>query len=106
VPDRSTGTRRDHVRGPSNGYVAQIWRGGSGKQAAVARLLAATEVVALDNRLGRRAGVLLGRARADDAIDAGVVMLASDGDTILTSDASDLRALAVTAAVHVDIVPV
>jgi hypothetical protein len=88
------------------GVVAQIWRGGSGKQASVARLLAATEVVALDDRLGRRAGVLLGRARGDDAIDPGVVMLASDGDTILTSDASDLQPLAVTAAVHVDIVPI
>ncbi|HMI91267.1 MAG TPA: hypothetical protein VK509_07885 [Polyangiales bacterium] len=88
------------------GVVAQIWRGGSGKQASVARLLAATEVVALDDRLGRRAGLLLGRARRDDPIDAGVVLLASDGDTILTSDAGDLRPLAVTAAVHVDIVPI
>jgi hypothetical protein len=88
------------------GVVAQIWRGGSGKQASVARLLAATEVVALDEQLGRRAGVLLGRAGTVDAIDAGVVMLAGDGDTILTSDASDLRPLALTAAVHVDIVPV
>jgi hypothetical protein len=88
------------------GVVAQIWRGGSGKQASVARLLAATEVMALDDRFGRRAGVLLGRARRDDAIDAGVVLLAADGDTILTSDASDLRPLALVAAVHVDIVPV
>ena len=88
------------------GVVAQIWRGGSGKQAGIARLLAATEVVALDDRLGRRCGVLLGRARGDDAVDAGVVALASDGDTILTSDASDLRPLAVAAAVHVDIVPI
>lgn len=92
--------------GTHGGVVAQIWRGGSGKQAAVARLLSATNVVSLDDRLGRRAGVLLARARANDAIDAGVVMLASDGDTILTSDANDLRPLAVAAAVHVDIVPV
>jgi hypothetical protein len=88
------------------GVVAQVWRGGSGKQAGVARLLAATEVVALDDRLGRRAGLLLGRARTADAIDAGVVLLATDGDTILTSDASDLRPLALATAVHVDIVPV
>jgi hypothetical protein len=73
------------------GVIAQIWRGGSAKQASVARLLAATEVVALDDRLGRRAGVLLRRARGNDAIDASLVMLASDGDMILTSDASDLR---------------
>ena len=88
------------------GVVGQIWRGGGGRQASVARLLGATEVVALDERLGRRAGVLLRRAQADDAIDAAVVLLAADGDTILSSDAQDLRSLAVAAAVHVDIVPV
>lgn len=88
------------------GVVAQFWRGGSGRQASVARLLRATEVVALDEQLGRRAGVLLGRARRADAIDAALVLLAADGDTILTSDAQDVRPLAVAAAVHVEIVPV
>jgi len=88
------------------GVVAQFWRGGSARQAGVARLLRATEVVALDEQLGRRAGMLLGRARRADAIDAAIVLLAADGDTILTSDAQDLRPLAVTAAVHVEIVPV
>jgi hypothetical protein len=88
------------------GVVAQIWRGGSGKQASVARLLAATEIVGLDDRLGRRAGILLRRTRGDDAIDAAIVLLADDGDTVLTSDPTDLRPLAVAAAVHVDIVPV
>jgi hypothetical protein len=88
------------------GVVGQVWRGGSGKQASVARLLDATEVVPLDDRLGRRAGILLGRTRGRDPIDAAVILLAADGDTILTSDPRDLRSLAVAAAVHVDIVSV
>jgi len=88
------------------GVVAQIWRGGAGRQANVARLLAAVAVVPLDDTLGRRSGMLLGRAREEDAIDAAVVLLAADGDTILTSDADDLRALAVAADVHVDLVAV
>jgi hypothetical protein len=86
------------------GVVAQVWRGGSGRQANVARLLAAVEVVPLDDALGRRAGILLGRARKTDAVDAAVVLLAVDGDMILTSDPGDLKALAAAAAVHVDIV--
>jgi hypothetical protein len=88
------------------GVVAQVWRGGAGRQANLSGLLAAVEVVALDDQLGRRAGMLLGRTRTADAIDAAVVLLAADGDTILTSDADDLVPLAVAATVHVDIVPV
>jgi hypothetical protein len=88
------------------GVVAQVWRGGAGRQASIARILPALEVVPLDEELGRRAGVLLGRARKADVIDAAVVLLAADGDMILTSDAADLSPLAAAAAIHVDIVPV
>lgn len=88
------------------GVVAQVWRGGSGRQASLARLLPGVEVAALDDGLGRKAGVLLGRARSTDAVDAAVIALAADGDTILTSDPRDLKALAEAAAVHVDIVRV
>jgi hypothetical protein len=88
------------------GVVAQVWRGGSGRQANLARVLAGVEVIPLDDALGRRAGLLLGRARKADAVDAAVVLLATDGDTILTSDPGDLKALAAAAAVHVDIVTV
>lgn len=88
------------------GVVGQVWRGGSGRQAPIARLLAGVEVAPLDDRLGRRAGVLLGRVRGSDPIDAALVLLARDGDMILTADTEDLRPLAESAAVHVDIVPV
>jgi hypothetical protein len=90
----------------SGGVVAQVWRGGRGRQAQVARLLAGVEVVAIDDSLGRRAGLLLARSGHSDAIDATVVCLAADGDDILTSDPGDLRALAEAAEIHVDLISV
>jgi hypothetical protein len=88
------------------GVVAQVWRGGSGRQAQVARLLAGVDVKPLDAGLGKRAGVLLGRTGTSDPVDAAVVCLAADGDGILTSDPGDLEALAEAAGVHVDLLPV
>ncbi|MGH8980701.1 MAG: hypothetical protein ACRDWE_06740 [Acidimicrobiales bacterium] len=88
------------------GVVAQIWRGGSGRQVEMARLLNGVDVRAIDEELGKRAGVVLGRSGTADAIDAALVCLAADGDEILTSDPRDLRAVAEAAGVHVDLVPV
>jgi hypothetical protein len=88
------------------GIVAQVWRGGAGRQAQLARLLPGLDVAALDADLGRSAGMLLKAARAEDAIDAALVALASDGDDILTSDVDDLRALAAAAGVHVELIQV
>jgi hypothetical protein len=88
------------------GVVAQVWRGGAGRQVPVARLLAGMEIAALDDGLGRRAGMLLARSGLADAIDAAVVCPATDGDDILTSDPAGLRPLARDAGVHVELVPV
>ena len=88
------------------GVVGQVWRGGSGRQAMLARLLPALDVIALDATLGRRAGVLLGLSRMDDVVDAALVLLAADGDLLLTSDPDDLEPLADATGVHIDIVPV
>jgi hypothetical protein len=88
------------------GVVGQVWRGGSGRQARLARLLPGVEISGLDNDLGRRAGVLLGRARMADVVDAALVLLAVDDDSVLTSDVEDLEQLAAAAGLHVDIVPV
>jgi hypothetical protein len=90
----------------SGGVVAQVWRGGSGRQAPIARLLAGTAVASVDDTLARRAGMLLARSGQSDAIDATVVCLAVDGDDILTSDPGDLRVLAEAAGIHVEIVSV
>jgi hypothetical protein len=86
------------------GVVGQVWRAGA-RQARTARLLQAVDVVPLDRELGRRAGLLLGRARKEDVIDAALVLLASDGDRIVTSDPDDVYALADAAGLHVDLVP-
>jgi hypothetical protein len=88
------------------GVVAQVWRGAAGRQVPVARLLAGVDIAALDDGLGRQAGMLLARSGMSDAIDAAVVCLASDGDDILTSDAGDLQALAQAAGVHVELITI
>ena len=90
----------------NGGVVAQVWRGGSGRQASVARLLAGVDIAPIDDSLGRRAGMLLARTGCADAIDAAVVCLAVDGDNIVTSDPGDLRILAEAAEVHVELIPV
>jgi hypothetical protein len=88
------------------GVIGQVWRGGAGRQANLARLLPGLDIAALNDSLGRRAGVLLGRARMNDVVDAALVLLAVDGDVLLTSDASHLELLASAAGLQIDIVPV
>jgi hypothetical protein len=85
--------------------VGQAWRG-SARQANLSRLLAGVDVVALDNEQGRRAGTLLAKSRTSDVVDASVVLLATDGDEILTSDPNDLRILCEAASLGVDLIPV
>jgi hypothetical protein len=88
------------------GIVGQVWRSGSSRQARLAKALTGIRVEALDEALGRRAGSLLARARRSDVIDAALVLLAQDGDIILTSDPEDLEPLAAAADIHVDIIAV
>jgi len=90
----------------TGGVVAQVWRGGRGRQAPLARLLAGVEIVPIDEYLATQAGTLLALSGRSDPIDASVVCLASDGDDILTSDVADLRPLAEVADVHVELIPV
>jgi predicted nucleic acid-binding protein len=73
--------------------VAQVWRDPRGRQAELARLLQGVNVRPVDEQLAREAGVLLGRAGTSDAIDATVVLVASRGDRILTSDPADIARL-------------
>ena len=103
IKSELVGSRAPKTHG---GIVAQVWRGGAGRQAQLARLLPGVEVAPLDTELGRSAGMLLKAARAADAIDAALVALAGDGDDILTSDVDDLRGLAVAAGVHVELIAV
>lgn len=94
-------------RSPSthSGVIGQVWRGGRGRQANLARLLAGIESRPIDDDLGRRAGVLLATAGMSDVIDAAVVLLARDGDEIITSDPDDLRQLGLAAGTHIELIP-
>jgi len=85
------------------GIVGQVWRGLGPRQALLARALAGVEVRALGDALGRAAGELLARTGGRDVIDAALVLLADDGDQIVTSDASDLEPLAAASGRHVEI---
>ena len=88
------------------GVVGQVWRGGSRRQVPLARAIDFVVVNGLDAVLGKRAGLLLARAGGRDVVDAAVVVLAADGDRILTSDPDDLLALARATGHDVEIVPV
>jgi hypothetical protein len=78
--------------------IAQVWRDRHGRQAGLAQILRAVDVRAVSPDDGRRAGVLLGMTGTSDPVDATVVLLASTGDRIVTSDPQDLAALAEAAA--------
>lgn len=88
------------------GVVGQAWRGGSPRQALLAKALDGIEVRALDASLGRAAGELLGRSGTSDVIVAALVLLAVDGDDIATSDPVDIEPLAALAGRHVEVLHV
>ena len=73
--------------------IAQVWRSAGGRQARLARLLRAVQIVDVDLELAKAAGELLGLARASDVVDASVVVVAEEGDDILTSDVRDIQVL-------------
>jgi hypothetical protein len=85
------------------GVVGQVWRGGP-RQARLERALQGVDVRPLDRVLGRAAGELLGRTSSSDVIDAAVVLLAADGDDIVTLDRRDFEALVRAAGRHVELI--
>jgi hypothetical protein len=88
------------------GVVGQAWRGRGPKSALIALAIASMDVRAVDEDLGKRSGELLGLAKKSDVIDAALVLLSSDGDTIATSDPGDLQSLARTAGRVVNLITV
>ena len=88
------------------GVLGQAWRGRGPRTALLSLALKGVEVAALDEDLGKLAGELLGRAKKADVIDAALVLIASDGDSIVTSDPADLRRLSEVAGRHIDLVEV
>ena len=98
--------QQDDVPVTHGGIVGQAWRGRGPRETLLAKALAAIEVRPLDEALGRAAGELLAAARRRDVIDAALVLLAHDGDHIVTSDPGDLAPLARASGHHVEIIPV
>jgi hypothetical protein len=77
------------------GVVGQAWRGG-GRQARLARLLSARDVLVepLTDTGARAAGVLCGAGGTTDVIDASVVLAARRYHaTVVSSDRADLEAI-------------
>jgi predicted nucleic acid-binding protein len=86
------------------GIVGQAWRGRGSRQALLAKALDVIDIRPLDAVLGRAAGELLARAKQNDVIDAALVLLANDGDRVITSDPDDLAPLARAADLDIELV--
>jgi len=85
------------------GVLGQVWRGGP-RQARLSQALAGIEIRPLDGQMGRKSGQLLGAAGLSDVIDAAVILLAQDGDEVVTSDHVDLEQLANASGRHVELI--
>lgn len=74
--------------------VGQVWRD-TRRQALLSRFLAGCHVPPIDVDLAKAAGVLCGKARTADVVDATVIVMAATLRAIVwTSDPHDLKALA------------
>jgi hypothetical protein len=96
----------DSIPVSHGGVIGQAWRGAGPRQARLAIALRGIEVRALDAQLGRKSGELLAASGTRDVIDAALVVVAEDGDEIITSDPDDLALLAEGAGTHVEIVAI
>jgi hypothetical protein len=75
------------------GVIGQVWRDGK-RQARLARLVSSGVLLihALDRDEAQAAGVLCGRSKTPDVIDASVALLARRYSAkVVTSDPGDLR---------------
>jgi hypothetical protein len=106
VRSRLTAARRLGIDvATTSPVVGQAWRDGR-RQALLARLVSGTFVAAPDAAAAQRAGELLAKSRRGDVVDALVASLARDGDTILTSDSADIRALLAASGARATVVAV
>lgn len=85
------------------GVLGQVWRGGP-RQARLSQALEGIDVRSLDEPLGRAAGQLLAATGLADVIDSAVVLLANDGDDIVTVDRDDFERLAAASGRHVELI--
>jgi hypothetical protein len=74
----------------SAAVVAQVWRNGS-LQANLARVLAGVDAATLDGSTGRSVGEILALSKTADVVDGHLGLVVQSGDTVLTSDAEDIK---------------
>ena len=67
-----------------------MWRNGS-LQANLARVLAGVDAATLDGATGRSVGEILALSRTADVVDGHLGLVVQSGDTVLTSDAKDIK---------------
>ncbi len=83
--------RGEYLRTPAPA-LAQVWRDGP-RQERLSRFLNHVAVLPVDESHAKAAGTLCGRSGTSDAVDAFVALAAEAGDTIVTSDPHDMKAL-------------
>ena len=73
------------------GVLAQVWRGGYGRQAPLTKMLKQCRVEPLAENLAKQVGLASHKAGTSDVVDLSVVVSAiSRGDRIVTSDEDDI----------------
>lgn len=89
------------------GVLAQVWRGGSGRQVALARMLQQCEVEPLEEGLAKQVGVAIQKTGSSDVVDTSVVVSAlGRGDSIVTSDPQDIQDISDALGKRVKIFPI
>jgi predicted nucleic acid-binding protein len=88
----------------SANVVAQVWRNDRGRQAHLGRFLRSVSIQPVDDIMARQAGILLGKSKTRDVVDATLVLIATLGDQIVTSDRPDLERLAKVVSQSIQIV--
>lgn len=82
----------------SDAVLAQVWRGGSGRQSRLAALIGLKPdqclKVPLDTAAAQRIGRVIGECGHSDVVDVHVALLAEDyHGAVITSDADDILAV-------------
>ena len=86
------------------GVLAQAWKGGSGTQAPLAKMLKECQVEPLEESQAKQVGAASVRTASNDMVDISVVIsAASRGDVIVTRDEDDIYEIMTSLGYNLDI---
>ena len=86
------------------GVLAQAWKGGSGTQAPLAKMLKECQVEPLEESQAKQVGAASVRTVSNDMVDISVVIsAASRGDVIVTRDEDDIYEIMTSLGYNLDI---